>query len=176
MRPLLAVLLLVANTACAPKSGEAAKPDTSSSTSAATDFSLTSVDGKTVHLSDHLGKDVILLSFWATWCVPCLGEMPKLEQLYQKYRAQGFTVLSISMDGPETLPNVDPTVRRLGVTYPVLLDEETRVVALYNPARDAPFAVLIGKDGRISESRVGYAPGDENQLGERIEKLLAAAP
>jgi peroxiredoxin len=168
-------LVLSLGIACAPKTPGAATPSTSAS-AAATDFSLVSVDGKTVHLSDHLGKEVVLLSFWATWCVPCLGEMPKLEELYQKYRGQGFTVLSISMDGPETVPNVDPTVRRLGVTYPVLLDEETRVVALYNPARDAPFAVLIGKDGRVSESRVGYAPGDEKQLAVAIEHLLAPAP
>jgi peroxiredoxin len=169
--PILFAVLLV--TACAPKAPGAADP--SRSAGRATDFSLSSVDGKTVHLSDYLGKDVVLLSFWATWCAPCVGEMPKLEELYQRFHARGFTVLSISMDGPETISNVDSTVRRLGVTYPVLLDEETRVVALYNPARDAPFTLIIGKDGRIAESRVGYAPGDEKMLADRVESLLAAS-
>jgi len=140
----------------------------------ATDFTLDSIDGKTVHLSDHLGKDVVLLSFWATWCGPCINEMPKLEAIYKKYQPQGFQVLSISMDGQETASQVEPTARRVGVTYPVLLDLETRVVALYNPARDAPFTVLIGKDGKIADKFVGYSPGDERKLEEQIKTLVAA--
>ncbi|MBK7861873.1 MAG: redoxin domain-containing protein [Archangiaceae bacterium] len=172
---MLAVLLLVANTACAPKSGEAAKPDTSSSTSAATDFSLTSVDGKTVHLSDHLGKDVILLSFWATWCVPCLGEMPKLEQLPEVPRA-GLPPCSPSRWTGRDPAQRRPTVRRLGVTSPGAARRRDPRGGVGQPgARRA----LRGADRqRRPHLRVagGYAPGDENQLGERIEKLLAAAP
>jgi peroxiredoxin len=158
---------------CAARS---ANPAEDKGPARATDFSLRSVDGRTFRLSDHLGKDVILLSFWATWCVPCLGEMPELEKIYRDHKAQGFTVVGLSMDGPESIANVEPTVRRYGVTYPIVLDEETRVTAVYNPARDAPYAVLIDRSGRIVERKLGYAPGDEVKLKEEIVKLLAAAP
>ncbi|MBX5482475.1 MAG: TlpA family protein disulfide reductase [Myxococcaceae bacterium] len=170
---------LVVFLSCAPKSvsgGEQTAVKETKGPARATDFSLRSLDGKTVRLSDHLGKDVVMLTFWATWCLPCLGEMPKLEALHQKYKDQGFTVLGISMDGPESIANVDPTVRRYGVTYPILLDEETRVASIYNPTRDAPFAVLIDRSGKIVETRLGYAPGDEVQLEKTIVSLLNPQP
>src|SRR5262245_43005790 len=74
----------------------------------ATDFALRSVDGRTVRLSDHLGKDVILINFWATWCAPCAGEMPHLQRLYETYRGQGFVILGVAMDGPESVAEVGP--------------------------------------------------------------------
>ena len=138
----------------------------------ASDFALRDVDGRTVHLSDYLGKNVILINFWATWCAPCMGEMPHLERLYQQYKGQGLVVMSISMDGPESVANVAPTVRRLGLTYPILLDEETRVVGSYNPKKDAPFNVIIGKDGVIVKTKVGYSAGDEVALENDIKGLL----
>lgn len=117
---------------------------------------------------------MVLVTFWATWCSPCLAELPKLELVYQRYRARGFTVLAISMDGPETVAGVEAAARRLGLTYPVLVDTETRVVALYNPAREAPFAVLFARDGSVAQTFAGYSPGDERQLEERIATLVSA--
>lgn len=143
------------------------------SSAQASDFTLRALDGSTVRLSNHLGKDVVLLTFWATWCAPCMGEMPTLEALHQAYKDQGFALLSVAMDGPESLANVESIARRYGLTFPVLLDEDTRVVAVYNPTRDAPFAVLIGRDGRIVQTRVGYSPGDEKALDAKIKQLVA---
>ena len=140
----------------------------------AADFTLRSVEGKNVRLADHLGKDVIVLSFWATWCTPCLGEMPQLQRIYEAHKAEGLTVMGVSMDGPESVANVEPTIRRYGVTYPVLLDEETRVTAIYNPTRDAPFTVVIDRAGRIVETKLGYTPGDEVPLEQQLVRLLAA--
>lgn len=140
----------------------------------APDFTLRDVDGRTVRLSDHLGKSVILINFWATWCTPCLGEMPHLQKIFEKYQAQGFVVLGVSMDGPESIANVAPTARRLGLTYPILVDEETRVVGLYNPKRAAPFNVLIDRSGRIVKSREGYSAGEEAHMEEDVKALLGA--
>jgi peroxiredoxin len=162
--------------ACAPKMATHTTSQLQDTGAAkATDFTLRSIDGRSVRLSDYLGKDVVLLNFWATWCVPCLGEMPELEKLHQKYKDQGLTIIGISMDGPETVANVDSTVRRYGVSYPVVLDEETRVVAAYNPTRDAPFAVLIDRTGRIVETTLGYAPGDEVELEQKLQVLLGTS-
>ncbi len=173
MRLALPLLASVLVTSCVtgPATTGASTP---SSSARASDFTLRSLEGNTVRLSTYLGKDVVLLSFWATWCAPCLGEMPALEAIHQEYKGQGFTLLSISMDGPESLANVETIVRRYNLTYPVLLDEDTRVVAVFNPARDAPFAVLIDREGRIVQSRVGYSVGDEKELAARIKELVAA--
>lgn len=152
--------------ACAaPQSGSGA------ASGGAADFALRDTAGRTVRLSDHAGQ-VVLLNFWATWCVPCAAELPHLQRLYETYRDQGFMVLAISMDGPETVANVGTHARRYGLTCPVLLDEETRVVGVYNPKRTAPFSVLIGRDGEVAKTRAGYSPGDEVELEAEIRELL----
>ncbi|MFH0900917.1 MAG: TlpA disulfide reductase family protein [Pseudomonadota bacterium] len=140
----------------------------------ASDFALKDVEGQTVRLSDFQGK-VVLVNFWATWCVPCAGELPHLQRLYDSYRDHGLVVLGISMDDPRTVANVAPQVRRYGLTFPVLLDEETRVVGVYNPKLAAPYAVLIGRNGAIAATREGYSPGDEVALEEQIKALLGAS-
>lgn len=141
----------------------------------APDFTLRDLDGRNVNLSDRLGKDVILLDFWATWCVPCGAEMPHLEQLYQANKDKGFVILGIAMDGPETVAQVGPFARRYGINFPVLLDEETRVVNVYNPKRTAPLTVLIDRKGQIARIRNGYNAGDEKLVADDVASLLGAA-
>jgi peroxiredoxin len=154
--------------------GDARPGDTSSAGEATrnvADFTLETVDGETVHLSDYVGKNVILLDFWATWCEPCLAAMPHLQKMYETHKGDGFVVLSISMDGPETVAEVRSYVQRQNLSFPVLLDEESRAVSLYNPKRSAPYSVLIARDGTILHKRDGYQPGDEIE----IEKEVVAA-
>ncbi|HWM87518.1 MAG TPA: TlpA disulfide reductase family protein [Kofleriaceae bacterium] len=166
-------LCLAASTACGGAlDGEKPSAGGSAGRAAAPDFALRDLSGRTVRLSDHRGK-VVLVNFWATWCVPCAAELPHLERLYNKYRDQGFVVLAISMDGPESSANVDPHARRYGLTFPVLLDEETRVVATYNPKRTAPFTVMIGRGGEVAGTREGYHAGDEIAVEEDIRALIA---
>ena len=139
----------------------------------APDFALNDLAGRRVHLSDYLGRNVILVNFWATWCQPCAGELPHLERLYQKYREQGLVILGVAMDGPETVAQVGPWAQRYGLSFPVLLDEETRVVGQYNPKRAAPFNVMIGRDGAVARTREGYSAGDEAELEADLKSLLA---
>jgi peroxiredoxin len=136
------------------------------------DFALRDLDGRMVRLSDHRGS-VVLVNFWATWCVPCAAELPHLERLYQEYRDQGLVVLAVSMDGPESAANVPSFARRHGLTFPVLVDEETRVVGRYNPKRTAPFTMIVGRDGLVAKRREGYHAGDEVAIEEDIRGLLA---
>jgi peroxiredoxin len=138
----------------------------------ATDFNLRDVDGKNVQLSDYLGKNVVLLDFWATWCVPCGAELPHLEALYQEKKDKGLVVLGIAMDGPETVAQVGPFARRYNLSFPVLLDEETRVVGVYNPKRTAPLNVLIDRKGQIARVRSGYNAGDEKLIADDVASLL----
>jgi peroxiredoxin len=137
------------------------------------DFELPTLDGGTVRLSEHLGKQVVLLDFWATFCKPCLKAMPELEELYQKHRERGFLVLGISIDGADERDEVRAEVAKLGVTFPILLDQETRVVSLYNPRSSAPYSVLIGRDGRVVRKQEGYTTGDHGTIERDLEAALA---
>jgi len=140
------------------------------------DFELATLDGKSVRLADHLGKDVVLIDFWATFCKPCLLAMPHLDELYRKHKSEGFVVLGISIDGPDSIAEVRSEVKKLGVSFPILLDQETRVIGLYNQRASAPFSVLIGRDGAILQKREGYTTGDAGEVERDIEAALKTAP
>jgi peroxiredoxin len=167
---LFALTIGCGSTADGPATPGAASP--SSGGAAAPDFSLKSLDGQTVHLSDYLGKSVVLIDFWSTTCDPCLAEMPHIVELYNANKGKGFVVLAISLDGPESLAQVSSVAHDKGMVFPVLLDQETSVVSRYDPKREMPFSVLIGKNGSIIKKRAGYNPGDEKLLVAEVEQAL----
>jgi peroxiredoxin len=175
----LAVLFLSAfwATGCggASSEGPGAKSSTTQSTSAQ-DFSGRDIDGKTVRLSDYLGKQVVLLDFWSTYCEPCKAEMPHLRRMYDAYKAKGFVVMGIAMDGPETVAEVPAFSKRNGMTFPVVLDEDSTIASIYNPKKSAPLSVLIARDGKIVRVHEGYNPGDEEVLEKHLRELLDGAP
>jgi len=140
----------------------------------ATDFALEDMDGETVYLSDFLGKKVVLINFWATWCKPCHVELPVLEKLWKKYCDRGLVVLAVNADGPSGLSKVRAEIQRMGLTFPVLLDRETKVLSVYNPRKQLPSTFLIGTDGRIRFTRDGFSTGDEQLIEKEIVKLLEA--
>jgi peroxiredoxin len=170
VRPHLAVLTTLAALALASSCGPAGHGTAVGVP--ASNFTLKDVSGRPVALADNFGKNVVVLDFWATWCVPCEAEMPHLQRLYQRFKDQGFNLLGISMDGPETVASVGPYVRRMGLTFPVLLDEETQVTNIYNPQRTAPLTVIIDRNGRVHRVHPGYKPGDEVELEREIQALL----
>ncbi len=144
----------------------------SSGAAKAPDFTLPGLKGGSVSLSDYIGKNVVLLDFWSTTCDPCMVEMPHLVAMYEKYKDRGFIILAISLDGPESLSQVQSIVHDKRMSFPVLLDQETKVIARYNPKRDMPFAVLIDKSGAIVEKRAGYTAGDEKSLEAKVADLV----
>src|SRR5262249_7145449 len=122
----------------------------------ATDFAARDLRGRTVRLSDYLErKQVVLLDFWSTYCEPCLAEMPHLEALYRAERERGFVILAVAMDGPETVADVRSFVQRNGLSFPVVLDEDSHVASVYNPKKSAPFSVLIDRRGEVVRAREG---------------------
>ncbi len=150
-------------------------PESTGATPAAVtapDFSLPTLYGDTVRLSDHLGKKVILIDFWSTTCDPCLLAMPQLVALYEKHKSQGFIVLAVSVDGPETLAQVRAVVHDKKMSFPVLLDEETDVMARYNPKRELPFTVVISRSGSIVHKRGGH-DGTIEAVIAVVEQALA---
>ncbi len=138
----------------------------------AQDFNARDTDGNTFRLSDHIGKEVVLIDFWATWCQPCLAEMPHLEKMYDEYKSKGFLVIAVSMDGPESISDVPAFAKRNQMNFPVLLDEDSSIASIYNPRKSAPLSAIIDKSGRISAVREGYNPGDEAFVLADVQKAL----
>ncbi|MEO8797428.1 MAG: TlpA disulfide reductase family protein [Polyangiaceae bacterium] len=168
----------LASVACGdqPDAKSATGGATLSSGTVASDFSAQDTNGATLHLSDYLGKDVVLLDFWATWCQPCLEEMPHLRRIYEANKSRGFVVIGVSMDGPETVAEVPSFAQRNRLTFPIVLDQDSHVASVYNPRKSAPLSVLIDRSGKVVMVHEGYNPGDEQSIAAEIEKALAAAP
>jgi peroxiredoxin len=155
-----------------PGTPETGGGGTSSAGTIAPDFTGRDTAGKTFRLSDHLGKDVVLLDFWSTFCEPCKAEFPHLRAMYDAQRAKGLLVVGIAMDGPETVADVPAFVKRFELDFPVVTDEDSRIASLYNPKKSMPLSVLIDKAGRIVAVREGYNPGDEKLVAADVDKAL----
>lgn len=123
------------------------------------------------HLSAH--RPVVIL-FWATWCVPCQQELPFYQRLYERYQAQGLRIVAVSMDAASTVTRAGPAARRLGVTYDVVTDLDTRVTTQLNPRRSAPFSVWVNREGRITWEREGFAPAETQVIEDGVRQLVEA--
>ena len=133
------------------------------------DFNLKDANGHAVRLSDYRGR-VVLLNFWATWCGPCQIEIPWLVEFENKYRAEGFTVLGVSMD-EDGWKAVKPFIAAKKVNYPVVLGDE-EVNQLYGGIESLPTTLLIGRDGKAQFFHSGLIGRGEYQ--KEILQLLGA--
>jgi len=154
--------------AASPSGGGAGSAGTT-----APDFTARTVDGSNFRLSSHLGKQVVLLDFMATFCEPCKAELPQLRAIYDRHEAEGLLVVGVAMDGPETVADVPAFVRRFELGFPVVLDQDSSIASRYDPRKSMPFSVLIDRSGRIVREREGYDPGDEKLVEADVEKALA---
>ena len=133
------------------------------------DFTATLTDGSEFTLSDHEGK-VILLNFWATWCGPCVGEMPAFEKLQETY---GEDLVLVAVNSGEDEETVTSFLEENGYTFPVVLDPEYAVAMLY-PIDAIPYTVIIGTDGKVAVTQVGAGDADTMyaHYSELIDGLL----
>ena len=122
-------------------------------------------------LADLKGK-VVLVNFWATWCKPCEDEMPAMERLYQELRGDRFELLAVSVD--RDAPAVAAFRDRLGVSFPIALDDNERVSRLYQTT-GYPESLLIDAEGRLVERYVGPRDWDDRVYVERVRALLSEA-
>jgi cytochrome c biogenesis protein CcmG/thiol:disulfide interchange protein DsbE len=136
----------------------------------APDFRLPDLRETPNGLEDYQGK-VVLLHFWATFCTPCLEELPALESLWRRYRDHGFIIVGIAADrGNADL--VRKFTGAVGVTFPVLLDPEGVVRNRYE-VMVLPTSYLIGRDGRFSARVLGTREWQRPEVTAFIESLLA---
>ena len=121
-------------------------------------------------LEDYRGR-VVLLHFWATFCTPCLEELPELESLWRRYRERGLVIVGIAADRGDA-DVVRKFAAATGVTFPVLPDPEGVVRNRYEVVA-LPMSYLIGRDGRFSARMLGTREWQGPEITAFIESLLA---
>ena len=130
------------------------------------------IDGAPLSLQALRGK-VVLVNFWATWCEPCIKEMPSLQQLHEQLRADGFEVLAVNyQEGPA---RINSFIEKLNFTLPVVRDTDGSVARAWG-ARVFPANYLVDRAGNIRHSMSGAADWTSPSLVSTIRTLLAAQP
>jgi thiol-disulfide isomerase/thioredoxin len=151
----------------AGSSGETTAQDIPLKGKPAPAFTLVTLDGKKVSLSDYKGRPVVV-NFWATWCAPCKLEMPWFEEFRQKYQAQGFEILGIAEDDAGK-DEIAKTAKKVAVTYPILLTDG-KVAPAYGGVDMLPTSFYIDRKGLVTTETIGLASKDEVEAN--IKKLL----
>lgn len=154
---ILSLLIATACFASQPKVGEKA-----------IDFTLKSFEGDVVRLSDLRGK-VVLLDFWASWCVPCREELPLLDMLQRTYGKRDFTVLTVNIDNHEE--KARDFLEQLSVRLNPLWDNDKKVVQAYDVEK-MPTTFILDKTGRIRFIHSGFETEQFHDYKQQIEYLL----
>jgi thiol-disulfide isomerase/thioredoxin len=148
----------------AQSSGEApAKPDSA----AFYEASLPDLDGRTIALRDYLGRPTVV-NFWATWCAPCVQEMPYLDEIAKNSPNLGFVGIGI-----DTEANIKQFISKIPVSYKIVVAGHSGIAmvrALGNAAGGLPFTVLLNEDGSIFDTILGQVEPED--LQRRISKLI----
>ncbi len=124
----------------------------STASAEAPEFKLMSIDNKTISLSDYKGK-IVILDFWATWCPPCRKGIPDLIELQKRYQGR-LNVIGISVDQPDTKPEVEPFAKKMGINYPVVYSDGN-VDMLYGGIEAIPTSFIIDQNGNVVKKTVG---------------------
>jgi len=136
---------------------------------AAPDFAIEKLEGGKTSLADQKGK-LVLLHFWATWCMPCRVEMPGLESLWQQYKDQGLVILAVSID-EGSKGRIEKYKQIFELSFPILLDPESEVNDLYKVS-NMPTSFLIDTGGQIAAAVSGAAEWLEAENIQLVESLL----
>ena len=133
------------------------------------DFTLTSIDGEQLKLSDYQGK-VVLVNFWATWCGPCLIETPSLVRMYNKYKSRGFAVIGVALQSEEE--GVKQFVEQFHVPYAVGRDPGSEIGLRYQVFA-LPSSFLFSSEGKVKRAFTGFVA--EETLERELQALLGSA-
>ncbi len=131
-------------------------------------FELSDDQGLGVSLDDYAGK-VVLLNFWATWCPPCVQEMPSLNRTYERFRDDGMVVLGVSVD--EDAEQYARFLRNRGVTFPTVRDPEREVSTRYGTMK-YPESYLISRDGRVLRKYIGPEDWGRPEIANYLRSVL----
>jgi peroxiredoxin len=133
----------------------------------AADFTLATHGGGKVRLTEQRGK-VVMINFWATWCPPCLEEMPAMERLYRQHRDAGFALIAVSVDADPK--KVAPFVTEHKLTFPIGLDPRMEMANTYG-VRALPSSFIVARDGNLAALAIGPRAWDNDAAHSLIEGL-----
>jgi peroxiredoxin len=137
---------------------------------AAPDFTLDLLQGGTLTLADHKGKNIVILDFWATWCGPCVRAMPIIAEVASQYKDKGVVLYAVNLvESPDV---IRPFLKKHDLDVQVALDKDGKVGKTYE-ARAIPQTVIVGKDGTVQVVHVGLLPNLEEALKSDLDALLA---
>lgn len=158
MKKILPIVLLVVSF-CAVSQNEIPKVD------------LKTMDGKTFNSTDLAQEDrVIIVSLWATWCVPCLKELDAISEVYDQWQSEtNVELIAVSVDDSRTVKRVKPLINGKGWDYTILLDTNKDFQRALGAAT-VPYTLLI-KNNEIVFRHSGYSPGSELELYEKVKEL-----
>jgi peroxiredoxin len=139
----------------------------------APDFTLETLQGGQVKLSDLRGK-IVVVNFWTTWCPPCRAETPALEAAYEAYKDSNVVVLGVNLTDQDAIPDVKSFVQAFDLTYPILLDRDGAIGLLYQ-LNGLPTTFFVNRKGVIRTVVVG-GPMSETFIRSKIEALLQELP
>jgi thiol-disulfide isomerase/thioredoxin len=166
MRSARLIGLLVTTLVCL-ETASARAQEVLSARTPAPDWELADLNGKPVKFSAFRGH-VLIVDFWATWCVPCRIEIPHFVELQKQYGDKGLTIIGVSLDeqGPEV---VKKFVKRLSVNYPIVMGNQ-KVIEAYGGIDAIPTTFVIDRQGRIVSRHMGY--NDKTVFEKEIQSLL----
>ncbi len=136
--------------------------------SLAPDFTATDLDGNTVVLSGILEDRLMVLDFWATWCVPCLQAFPEVQKLHEEFAPRGVEFVAVSLR--ENPDDVRRFIERTGYTVRVVADTDGAIGSRYG-VMAIPSIVVVGQDGRVELITVGHSPEREGALRQLLEQI-----
>ena len=135
------------------------------------DFTSDDLEGNPVTLSKLLQKGPVMISFWATWCTPCKEEMKKMQDIYEKYKGEGFSYIAINQDDQKSVCKVKSYISAKNYTFIVVLDTDKKIFEAYS-GTGVPYSLLINKNKEIVAKHIGYVTGDEVKIEQEIKSAL----
>lgn len=135
-------------------------------------ITLKDLDGKTVNMSKFNDSDTpIIISFWATWCGPCLKELSAINEVYTQWQKEtGVELVAVSIDDSRTKARVKPQVKGKSWKYTVVLDENQELKRALNVG-NVPYTMVLYK-GKVVYSHSSYTPGIENEIYKQVKKAI----
>ena len=135
------------------------------------EMSWTSFEGKTEKLADLKGK-VVVLDFWATYCGPCLEEIPHLNQLQAKYGRENLNIVGLHVGGEDDRPKVPAFVEKLKMSYQLATPEDALISFIFNDRNDIPQTLILNRNGNMVERFVGFDENVKMNLDRLIEQTI----
>lgn len=136
---------------------------------AAPDFTLRTLEGETLSLSDFSGQPV-LINFWTTWCGPCRIEMPELVRIYNERKDEGLVILAVDLTHQDSIEDVEAFVEEFSMNFPVLLDETGTVSDELYHLFGLPMSVFVNRDGIVTRTHIGIMTAD--QIDEFVDEIM----